>query len=113
MDNNFNSQSDNSSDWKANSRQKNKSRTGSKSKLSVLTIVLLVQAAQEGLVIQKNRVAIVIDAEIPFEVHAIRIPRHIIRILFAQLTLHLILFYRWKLKQLLDVLPHDPFGEKL
>ena len=44
MDNNFNSQSDNSSDWKANSRQKNKSRTGSKSKLSVLTIVLLVTA---------------------------------------------------------------------
>ena len=44
MDNNFNSQSDNSSDWKANSRQKNKSRTGGKSKLSVLTIVLLVTA---------------------------------------------------------------------
>ena len=44
MDNDFNSQSDNSSDWKANSRQKNKSRTGSKSKLSVLTIVLLVTA---------------------------------------------------------------------
>ena len=44
MDNNFNSQSDNSSDWKSNSRQKNKSRTGSKSKLSVLTIVLLVTA---------------------------------------------------------------------
>ena len=44
MDNNFNSQSDNSSDWKANSRQKNKSRTGRKSKLSVLTIVLLVTA---------------------------------------------------------------------
>ena len=44
MDNNFNSQSDNSSDWKANSRQKNKSRTGSKSKLYVLKIVLLVTA---------------------------------------------------------------------
>ena len=74
--------------------------------------VLLIQPVQELFVVTED-IPVIFDTEIPFEIHAERIPVHRSNKLLADFALQLVLLHNRELKQLFDIFPHNPVGKKL